>query len=465
MKSNKGNTLRWIRPAPALVSAVTNIVRLLDRYSYNDKVLYIAQECLMSKLLEIEWQSKRYKEKAKRLRIEADKLPPGEKQTIRSLKSKAISFDENKERLKYEKWLLRYVGDGIAWHAYRHSRKHIRALSDKDPVNSLGKPEKFIYHRRLFRGVRHRGNNFLPVMHDITNCLRTGDLTVFERGKRFKFHELKIFGPAGKSSQQQSLREGRQALRLGRIRAYFETSQIRYLYPEYRRGKHVQAKLKEKYHFDVISRIMKKARTETFGCENPEEGLYYVAFDRLAKNEHEALRELQSKFPKAFESHFVRKLIDPYHDRDASVLPVTAMPLHADDILDILVGKIGVLTLINFEEIKGSCQRAGVPLEISVESGNTVVFVLKRRTQLLITPSLWERILLEFLSVDSFGKLLTKMPSSNGLIEGRFSDLVIEPYDPLGLFETIRFRSSLWWAEVKIYLMSFRIQDKNISMR
>lgn len=215
----------------------------------------------MDELLTIEKQTIEYRRGAQKLRREAGKLSASARTEIQDLNSQARFFDLKRKELKNGKWLLRYVGDGIAWHAYRHSRNHIRALSDKEPVNTIGKPENFIPYRRLFRGFRHRGKNFLPLMHDITNCLRVGDLTVFNRGKLFKIYEWKIFGPDSKYSSEQASREKRQALRLGRLRAYFETNQINCLSAQYpRNSRFIKIDVQEKYHFELISRILAQAR-------------------------------------------------------------------------------------------------------------------------------------------------------------------------------------------------------------
>jgi hypothetical protein len=72
---------------------------------------------------------------------------------------------------------LRCVGDALAWRVYGYQRKHIIALcQNQSPGPIAGKQG---LRAELDRVEQARADGQFALLHDLTNCLRIGDVTVF----------------------------------------------------------------------------------------------------------------------------------------------------------------------------------------------------------------------------------------------------------------------------------------------
>jgi len=84
---------------------------------------------------------------------------------------------------------LRAVGDGLAWRVSGYDRRYIIALSSNESpgpiVGKAGLPAE------LGAAVEMRNRGSLGLLHDITNCLRIGDVTEFTPGEPKLLYEIK----------------------------------------------------------------------------------------------------------------------------------------------------------------------------------------------------------------------------------------------------------------------------------
>ena len=411
-------------------SAVSSIVRILDKYGYVDKSLYVAQECLLDELICLETAAREYKEKAQRLRKQASeiavnakdgsgRIPHSVKHETKALYQEADEYDEARRVLQYGRWLLRYVGDGIAWHAYRHSRRIIRALASKESVPAIADFKGLESIRKLFRAVRRLGRDWLPVLHDLTNCLRTADLSIFQGGYLVRILELKI--RKGRSEDEYSHQEQfhvderskRQEERLGRILHFMKTKDLGDLDPGLAGGKSLDSETYERHNFESVSKSMASARDRGYGFGSPEPGLLYVAWNVLETNIDIALSEAQVEHPEIFETKITFRSISARFEEYHQDLPITAMELSADDILDLIFGRIGVVAIINFKILERFCSEKGIPL--SVESNVGGGFSLKVEVDGIkgeVWDGLWNRVMLEALSLESFAGLIRTIMES-----------------------------------------------------
>jgi hypothetical protein len=86
---------------------------------------------------------------------------------------------------------LRSVGDALAWRLFGFDRRYIIALSQNQPVGPMSGKEGLDYELglvvELWREKRH-----FALLHDLTACLRIGDLTEFySDGSHIMIHEVK----------------------------------------------------------------------------------------------------------------------------------------------------------------------------------------------------------------------------------------------------------------------------------
>lgn len=96
---------------------------------------------------------------------------------------------------------LRAVGDGLAWRCYQYDRRAILALSRNDSpgplIDKLGLGFELGAVEELWKEKGH-----FALLHDLTNCLRIGDLTEVTSGGMRLLHEVKS-SPSGRDGRQQ----------------------------------------------------------------------------------------------------------------------------------------------------------------------------------------------------------------------------------------------------------------------
>lgn len=89
-------------------------------------------------------------------------------------------------------------------------------------------------------------------------------------------------------------------------------------------------------------------------------------------------------------------------------MPITAMDLPADNMLDILFGRIGIVAIVNFAMLEEACSKLGVPLDIlHREGGDFSVRVKANGFEGEVLDGLWDRLMLEALSIESFAGLIS----------------------------------------------------------
>jgi hypothetical protein len=411
-------------------AAVSQLVHLLDRHGYSDKALYVAQECLWDELIALEAAARDYKDQAQQLRAQAamaatkakeshGEVPQSVRKSTKKLYQEAEQYEEARRVLQYGRWLLRYVGDGIAWHAFGHNRRIIRALASKERVQAIGDPETDAKVRMIFRGVRRLGRDWLPLLHDLTNCLRTADLSAFQGGQLIRMSELKIRRsgsddiPEDHQRAYRSSRERRQQERLDRIFRFLRTRDLGDLDPSLAGGRALDSKVGERHHFDAVSSAMVQARQNGYGFESPEPGVIYIAWDVAKDSVDDALNAAQAEHPRIVSSGFTFRSISARYEAQHQGLPITAMAIGADDILDILLGRIGVIALINFDELEAYCAGLGVPVKIrrAADGGFSIVVEIEG-VQGEVLEGLWDRVMLEALSVESLCGLIRSIMDS-----------------------------------------------------
>jgi hypothetical protein len=81
------------------------------------------------------------------------------------------------------------VGDALAWRVFGFQRKHIIALCQNPPpggfAGKAGRPAELAHVEQAYR------DGEFAILHDLTNCLRIGDVTVFANDGSFTTMEIK----------------------------------------------------------------------------------------------------------------------------------------------------------------------------------------------------------------------------------------------------------------------------------
>ena len=83
----------------------------------------------------------------------------------------------------------RCVGDALAWRVFDFQRKQIIALCQNAPPGVMAGKKGLAAELDLVEQARAAGQ--FAILHDLTNCLRIGDVTVFGNDGSFETIEVK----------------------------------------------------------------------------------------------------------------------------------------------------------------------------------------------------------------------------------------------------------------------------------
>ena len=401
---------------------VSSIIWKMAIFRYSRSVLFSSQLQILEDLLALEASLRSSRDQASSLRGKAgeiakaaaqhgEPLSDGIKQQINEMHEDAASYDSVVKVLRYGRWLYRYIADGIAWRAYGFDRRTIRALGAKEPVAFLSSKEGIEKEIMVFKSLRRLGREWLPVMHDLTNCLRTGDFSLFRNGVLYQIIELKTRQSGGKQSagvseSRKSGREARQANRLRSISEHMQTGDMELLDMNLTGGKVFKANVVEKHHYEAISAVVRSTRFRKYGFIEPERGLMYLAFDTRTRAEDDALRNASEYHPHIFDSLFTFQGIIPRFQEHHVSLPITAMQLSARDMIDILFARVAVMSIINFQCVEDYCRNNGIPLHFDRSGKELKIIVDAKPHQIEVREGIWNRLLDEGFTLESFVGLI-----------------------------------------------------------
>ena len=417
-----------------LKQRLTPIISELVGSRFDRDSLYKAQMKLLEELLTFEENIQAVKKEYSETRRATDEiavkqlskkgyLSELEKEEIKIHHKEADSLDFSVKLLRYGHWFIRYVADGIAWHAYSFNRTQIRALGSKEAVSFLSGKEGLVSETEMLNKIRSLGTDWLPILHDLTNCLRIGDISIFWKSQLIDIIDVKANGVISVRSSEEKLggRKKRQKQRLDRLWNFFETENLSDMYPDLW-GKAVHTKAIEKHNFEAISSAMKKARRIGYGLVEPEPGLLYLAWHLDKSDENIAIQKAAQRFPHIYQSMITFRAIQPRFDDYHSSLPITAMELPANDILDLIFGKIAVLTILNFDLFEKQCRHYDLPLHVT-RTDNEFKMVVSDPFPGEVQEGLWNRLMLEGLSIKSFCSLIKSI----------FKEVELQPTSKLSL--------------------------------
>lgn len=106
---------------------------------------------------------------------------------------------------------LRAVGDALAWRVFDYQRNFIVVLSRNEPPGPISGMAGLVAERDAIHEV-WRTDGHVAILHDLTSCLRIGDITIFQPGQ-VVVREIKTNARRRTRAQEQRILEACEALR------------------------------------------------------------------------------------------------------------------------------------------------------------------------------------------------------------------------------------------------------------
>ncbi|MGC5054704.1 hypothetical protein ACLQ2S_25000 [Micromonospora sp. DT48] len=180
-------------------NTVTDLIYQL-RASRSDTDLYQLQRDLLAVVLDTEQRRAAVSRIRKRVRKNARDVPA----TAPELESGLDPHDPVSWELEYVAHervcrQLRSVGDALAWRAFGYERSHILALSRGESAGPMAGKDGLAAELAFVDNCWREGR--FALLHDLTNVLRLGDVSVFH-DEVVAFHEIKTNQRYQNSAQQ-----------------------------------------------------------------------------------------------------------------------------------------------------------------------------------------------------------------------------------------------------------------------
>jgi hypothetical protein len=105
----------------------------------------------------------------------------------------------------------RCIGDALAWRVFGFQRKQIIALSQSEPVGPMANKRGLPAELEALEHARADGK--FAILHDLTNCLRIGDVTVFDDDGTPKTIEVKTDPNRRSPAQNRKIKAAAAAVR------------------------------------------------------------------------------------------------------------------------------------------------------------------------------------------------------------------------------------------------------------
>jgi hypothetical protein len=378
--------------------------------------------------------------------------------------------------LKDARWHARRFGDAIAWVVLGMDRLVIYPLAKNQRVSVPPESHGTRGTLAVAETLANNGMGF-PLLHDITDCMRIGDITFIKRDEAARTVEVKTRQPARKgcdgdtvgweycatvmwhshtpptTAGEHSLpvdancnglpSDSRTLRQLSRMtKAHIEQTVEPERYREFDGVNFTSAHVKAPSsgtHWQALCRVAESARTAGYASEALHATFLYVAIYDPAGWTRANLAEKAAPLPRdiigsgmlpevrtASDSVLVTSIPDPLNVGPQLFLPYFLYSLPTDTILDLLHGRLVLMNIVNPGRIAGAVEKAGYSVSIPQPGHSWSLFQVEsdtladngRQYRVKFNPMglHFYEMLMEFRSVEYFMTILDAMKDSAGAI-------------------------------------------------
>jgi hypothetical protein len=342
-------------------------------------------------------------------KAELSRLAPLKPQPLRQVRElqEQIAVREQKDiRNEVISHVLRCLADALIWRATGYERAVFAVLGDGIRVGRLSNEEGFTAERA--RAQEWLDQGMLVFFNDLTNCMRTGDLTIMDRpgvGANITIEEVKRSGPAPSDSRQAKRYERKLKLLQTGFDPHAGENEPQAL---------VRVPVHYRHHLDVLARLMAEARKDGYAQSQPQQALVVSAVDLKWAFEHKdaigdyAVRAAESIgwTPRDARHFYNSALVTRIRDRRRSFsyfAPLAIFPLCAEDIIALLMGKMDFVVALRVDALVPAFDAKGIAVEFATGSDAAKDFLrASRGSATVMLPShVREQMLRELMTVDT----------------------------------------------------------------
>ncbi|MET7398865.1 hypothetical protein ABZS66_35795 [Dactylosporangium sp. NPDC005572] len=311
--------------------------------------------------------------------------------------------------LRQARWHARRLGDALAWVLLDNDRKIIFSLSENESVSVPTDEHGNRGTVAIAQGLADQGWGF-PLLHDITDVLRVGDVSFvrFDRppttvevktrlvdenpmpdGRTAVTYQVTVLAAEGREnissivvpSNEQPIgfvpnpRALRQLQRLGRAKAHQESQEgvLNTGGGDERPSIITTVINRHRGHWDLVSEMIKTAYRTGFASAAPEPPFVYAAFynqngvspaDVTSAPLIEGVKDSQFLMKSGGNSLYITSIPSSPERRPALYLPYFLYPIPVEQIVDLLHGRLLLVVFHNMGRTAAALATAGVTLDI-----------------------------------------------------------------------------------------------------
>ena len=267
-------------------------------------------------------------------------------------KQRALELRElQREVSEALRWILRTIGDGLAWRALGYDRRGITVMGRGTRVGRFAEERGFAAEVGLIEEAFNEHGVF-ALHNDLTTCLRYGDVTVIKPRSEPPYREVEIYEvKAGKldpnSAQMQRLEKATRLLNQGQVA--LEGGSVLNAIPvdvPYRTG---LAHLR-----DLIPKARKQgiAAAQINSCHWIRVFYYpywHGRLDELEASDRAERERLQwpGENEKAFQWLYAAQRMQTRRYNSPSVAPVSIFPFPIEDVADLMMGHVDAMVCLS----------------------------------------------------------------------------------------------------------------------
>ena len=295
---------------------------------------------------------------------------------------------------KERRSLLKLLGTTIAWILLEFDRPYIRTFATgHDPGFIYGK--KGLKLELLALKSAFEYENHAAILHDITNCLRIGDLSIIGPQGILTL-ELKL----RKEKRKMDRRERRQKRKAEIIREFYDKGISTKIISGWKIVRHLSKK-RDKHNWSEICAVIEEAIKNGYGIRIVDKCLIYFAF------KNEILGDVLSRYIKLFrDPYFMFGCLDRHIVGLPSIMPFTCFEIPFQHKEKLFFKEVNLCVILDINSLSRILEENGFHCKILKNSDKGVLEIFdigKRKSEpIIIGYGLINRLLYECLSVKTF---------------------------------------------------------------
>jgi hypothetical protein len=292
---------------------------------------------------------------------------------------------------------LRVVADGLVWRAMDFERTAFAVLGHGVRVGKLASGTGWDAEIRT-EGYLLNAQRGLVVHNDLPTCLRHGDVTVIELGsspRRVSVAEVKAKDGRVNWSQADRLDDALDLLRTG----YHPTAnaggpiRIHQIASEYASHIGELGPLVARAHDDIVAWNWIRPWLAVAVCDLRAAAADHARLERGLADYWNAVRR-----GPGISYAFLDRRIAGRHDSNSWFVPTSLLPLAAEDVADVLMGYIEILSFLDLGALSAHLRESGLTAAFARDQNGPVFFAVQVGDRTVVVPgTLREQMLTEFM--------------------------------------------------------------------